>query len=220
MIWAKRRMLKPMRNSISSMEWKRVTPEILNQITAGKVILCRLHKYRNTLSNDKAYNMLDLPIYRQYFFIQGGLIDLPEELVALASAETATETPVLESSWVESEATEKTKQESAALTQGGGEGGSAQGVAGSMGAQAKAAAKAAAAAAAVAAASENSGLTEEEVKEAVETGLLLAAAKKEEEEKKKSAQFAADVFGQSEEEQQEKASFALSIFGGDQSYDT
>jgi hypothetical protein len=213
-------------NSISSMEWKRVTPEILNQITAGKVILCRLHKYRNTLSNDKAYNMLDLPIYRQYFFIQGGLIDLPEELVALASAETATETPVLESSWVESEATEKTKQESAALTQGGGEGGSAQGVAGSMGAQAKATAEAAAkaaaeaAAAAVAAASENSGLTEEEVKEAVETGLLLAAAKKEEEEKKKSAQFAADVFGQSEEEQQEKASFALSVFGGDQSYDT
>ena len=232
-------------NSISSMEWKRLTPEILNQIQAGKVVLCRLHKYRNTLSNDKAYNMLDLPLYRQYFLLQGGLIDLPEELVTLASAETAAETPVLESSWVESAATEKTMQEAAALTQGSTTGGAAPAAAASMAGQAAAAAQeaaaaqAAAAAAAVAAAAENSGLTEEEVKEAVKTGLLLAAAKKEEEEQKKKdaqfaaaafgqseeeqkedAQFAAAAFGQSEEEQQENISFAASIFGGGQSYDT
>ena len=218
-------------NNISSMEWKRLTPEILNQIQAGKVVLCRLHKYRNTLSNDKAYSMLDLPLYRQYFLLQGGLIDLPEELVALASVGTPTEnvfeTPVLESSWVESAATEKTMQEAAALTQGNTTGGAAPAAAASMAGQAAAAAQeaaaaqAAAAAAAVAAAAENSGLTEEEVKEAVKTGLLLAAAKKEEEEqKKKDAQFAAAAFGQSEEEQQENISFATSIFGGGQSYDT
>ena len=63
---------KKYNSSISSLKWSRLTSQIIDQIGDGKHILCRLQKYKGSFYNSKAYELLDLPLYNQYFMIFGG----------------------------------------------------------------------------------------------------------------------------------------------------
>ena len=55
-------------SSIKSPVWTPLTTEIASGLKG--VILCRLRKYKNQLFNKEPYNILDLPIYNEYFFLK------------------------------------------------------------------------------------------------------------------------------------------------------
>jgi len=58
-------------SSVASPNWKPLTAAKAASIgSTNKLLLCRLKKYRHPIFNQKAYNILDLPLYDEYFFLR------------------------------------------------------------------------------------------------------------------------------------------------------
>lgn len=60
--------------SIKRPVWAPVTKALINQLTpqGSTLLLCRLKKYKHPILNQKAYDILDLPLYDEYFFLWTG----------------------------------------------------------------------------------------------------------------------------------------------------
>jgi len=60
------------RSSVKAPTWKSLTSQrmsALSGITNKQVLLCRFKRYKNPIFNQKAYDILGLPLYNEYFFL-------------------------------------------------------------------------------------------------------------------------------------------------------
>ena len=68
------------RSSVGAPVWAPLTVSNLPKDSTSGVLLCRFKKYRHPLLNQRSYDVLDLPLYDEYFFLYLGPASDPQVL--------------------------------------------------------------------------------------------------------------------------------------------